>query len=211
MRNRDRLDPERADLEGLARLVDRHRDVRRVEFRQALRLKQSGCEGRHPDLRLQPRPQFVQRTVMVLMRMRDDDAAQIAEVLFDEPDVRHDQIDAGMLVVRERHADINDDPLAPAGRPIAVEREVHADFAKSAQRHEYKFGSVCHENSCCAALAPGKFAFFPPKDAAASMLVREEKSKLSPVRPCPNSLLPKRPRRSARRPLKSSTAARRLA
>ncbi len=141
MADRDRLDPERPDLERLAGLVDGHRDLWRIRLALALGFEQAGGEGRHPDRRLEARPQLVQRAVMVLMRVGDDDAAQILDLLLDEADVGQHEVDAGQRRVRKCHADIDHDPLAFARRAEAVEREVHADLADAAERHEDEFGS----------------------------------------------------------------------
>ena len=77
--DRDRLDLERADRERLAGAVDRDRDFRRAVLALALGFEQAGGERRHPDRRLQPRPEVEQRAVVVLMRMGDDDAAQVGD------------------------------------------------------------------------------------------------------------------------------------
>ncbi len=55
-------------------------------------------------------------------------------------DVGQDEVDARQRRVREGDADIDDDPLARARRAEAVEREVHADLADAAERHEDEFG-----------------------------------------------------------------------
>ena len=70
--------------------------------RLALGFEQAGRERRHPDRRLEPRPEIEQRAVVVLMRMGDDDAAQVGELLLDEADVGQDQVDARQLRRRER-------------------------------------------------------------------------------------------------------------
>ncbi len=65
-------------VERLACPVDGHRDLGRVR-RSALALgfEQAGGERRHPDRRLEPRPELVQRAVVILMRVGDDDAAKV--------------------------------------------------------------------------------------------------------------------------------------
>ncbi len=140
VRDRDGLDLERPDRELLAGPVDRCRDLRRALLALPLGLQQASRERRHPDRRLELRPDIEQRPVMVLMRVGDDDAAQPVEILLDEAGVGQDQVDARMRGVRKGDADIDDDPFALIGRPIAKEGEVHADLADAAERREDKFG-----------------------------------------------------------------------
>ncbi len=74
----DRLYPEWTDRELLAGAIDIHRNLRRALLRLALGLKQSRGERRHPALHLEARPQIVQRAIVVLMRVGDDDALEAA-------------------------------------------------------------------------------------------------------------------------------------
>ena len=76
------------------------------------------------------------------MRMRDDDAAQVGKLVLDETGVRQDQVDARMGGIRKGDTDIDDDPFAVVGGAVAIEGEVHADFADTAQRHEHEFGVI---------------------------------------------------------------------
>lgn len=140
VRDRNGFDLEGADGEFLARPVDRDRYFRRALLALPLGFQQAGAERRHPDRRLQLRPCVEQRAVMVFMRMRDDDAAQIGEVLLDEACVGQHQVDARQAGIGEGHSDIDDNPFARAGRPVAVKSEVHADLADAAERHEDEFG-----------------------------------------------------------------------
>ena len=71
---------------------------------------------------------------MVLMGMSDDDRLELAAQLLDEIDVGQDEIDARQLRSRKGHAAIDHDPLPVLGGAIAVECEVHADFANAAER-----------------------------------------------------------------------------
>ena len=48
----------------------------------------------------------------------------------------------GSSGVGKGHAAVDDDPFAAIGRAVAVEREVHADLADAAERHEDQFGPV---------------------------------------------------------------------
>ena len=107
---------------------------------RALGLDHRRGEGRRIDRHLQLRPQFEQRAEMVLVRVGDDDAAEVLPLRLEKPDVGQDQVDARqMLLRRERHADIDGEPLAPVLGPQPVNRQVHADLADAAERREYEF------------------------------------------------------------------------
>ena len=73
---------------------------------------------------------------MILMRMGDANADEIARDLLDEGDVGEDEVDAGRLRSRKAEAAVDHQPFARFRRPVAVERHVHADFAQAAERHE---------------------------------------------------------------------------
>ena len=139
MRDRNGLDFERTDREALAGLVDDDRHVRSAGLGAALRIQQTGRERRHPDLRLQARPQVKQRAVVILMRMGDHNAAQAADVLLDEADVGQDQVDTRQVGAGKGDAAVDDDPFARIGGTVAIQGQVHADLADTAQRAEYQF------------------------------------------------------------------------
>ena len=76
---------------------------------------------------------------MILVRMREHESEQIAPLRDQERDVWHDQVDAGQIVARERHAEVDRDPLSLRPLADAVEREIHADLADAAERREEQF------------------------------------------------------------------------
>ena len=78
VRDGDVLDVERPDGEALRRRDDRDRDPRRARLARRAWLEQAGGEGGRVDRHLQPRPEVEQRAEMVLVRMGDDDAGEIA-------------------------------------------------------------------------------------------------------------------------------------
>jgi len=94
-----------------------------------LRLDETERQPRRPDLGDLHLPQEVgQRTHVILVRVREHNGAngavsQVAEV-------GQDQVDAEVLVARERHAGVDDDPLVAE----LVDRHVLADLAQSAER-----------------------------------------------------------------------------
>jgi len=68
------------------------------------------------------------------MGVGDDDSEQRLAPFRDERRVWQYDVDARKLAVVEADAEVDDDPLAVE----AVEVEVHADLAGTAQRHEHE-------------------------------------------------------------------------
>ena len=69
---------------------------------------------------------------MVLVGMGEDDARQALALALDEGGVGGNDVDPRHGVVAEGNAEIDDNPFPLA----AVEVEVHADFARPAERQE---------------------------------------------------------------------------
>ena len=86
----------------LAGAIDGDRDLRRARLRLPLGLEQAGGERRHPALRLEARPQIEQRAVVILMRVGDDDALEVGQILLDEADVGQHEVDARQFRASER-------------------------------------------------------------------------------------------------------------
>src|SRR3546814_14157648 len=61
-----------------------------------------------------------------------DDALQTVELAFDEAEIGQDHVDAGIIRIGEGDAAIDHQPLAAA----AVAIDVHADFARAAEREK---------------------------------------------------------------------------
>ena len=116
---------------------------------QALRLEQRGGERRRVDRAAQPRPQVDQRAEMILVRVREHQPGEIAPLLHQEGDVRHDQIDAGQIVARERDTEIDRHPGALAALADPIEREIHPDLADPAERREQELGAARHHDVPC--------------------------------------------------------------
>ena len=108
------------------------RDLGRAGFAEPARLGEAGGEAGHVDVDAEARPEFGQRADMILMGVGDDEADEILLRLLDEGEVGHDEIDARQFVAGEGEAEIDHQPFAALGRPEAVERAVHADFAEAA-------------------------------------------------------------------------------
>ena len=140
----DRLDFERADIDAVARLEDRHRNFGARAFIGALGFQHAGGERRGIDRHVEAGPEIVQRAIMVFMGVGDDDALEVLFLLGDIADVRQYQIDARQVRAGEGHAAIHHDPLALAFRPVAVKRQIHADFTHAAKRHKDQFVLFSH-------------------------------------------------------------------
>ena len=72
------------------------------------------------------------RADVVLVGMRQHHADQILAAFFDEIEIGENQLDPGVFVAAEGHAQIDHQPLAFA----AIEIDVHANLARAAQRTE---------------------------------------------------------------------------
>ena len=82
-----------------------------------------------------------------LVRVGDDDADEIALDLLHEGKVGHHEIDARRFVPGEGEAEIDHQPFSPTGRPEAVKRAVHSDFAQAAKGCEHELRVVLHLQS----------------------------------------------------------------
>ena len=98
----DRLDLERADIDAIALLEDRHRDFGAAALVVALGLEHAGGKGRGIDRHVQARPEIVQGAVVILVGMGDDDALEVPALLGEKADVGQDEIDARQVRDRER-------------------------------------------------------------------------------------------------------------
>ncbi len=128
----DQLELERPDPERAAErdLGDRH-GVHQPCFPE-LAAQDRGGEGRGVDRRLQSRPKIGHRAEMVLVGMGQHDAREVGPALLDEGGIRHHDLDAGRGIVAEGDAEIDHQPFAG----MAIEVEVHADLAGTAQCQE---------------------------------------------------------------------------
>src|SRR3546814_2603848 len=80
---------------------------------------------------------------MVLVPVGDDDALQTVELAFDEAEIGQDHVDAGIIRIGEGDAAIDHQPLAAA----AVAIDVHADFARAAEREKQEFVTRSEEHT----------------------------------------------------------------
>src|SRR5262249_2524160 len=86
---------ERTERESTAERHDVHWDLGRTWLAFPLGLQQRGGKRRGVDRQLEARPQIEQRAEMILVRVREHDAAKIAPFLLQIAAVRHDESDAG--------------------------------------------------------------------------------------------------------------------
>jgi hypothetical protein len=71
---------------------------------------------------------------------------EILPLLFQETDIGHDQIDAGqMLLIAKGHAEVDREPGALMAIAEPVDRQVHADFADTAERRKGQFIRSRHQ------------------------------------------------------------------
>ena len=92
---------------------------------------------------------------MIFVGVRQHEADQIVALLLEEANVRHDQVDAGqMLLVAEGDAEVDRQPgtLMPVAEP--VDRQVHADLADAAERRKGQFVRPRHHAAPTEAAAP---------------------------------------------------------
>src|SRR5215475_13846688 len=81
---------------------------------------------------------------MILVRMSQHQAEEIAPFFHEIANVRHDEIDAGQRLVGKSNAKIDRDPLPALLVAEAINREIHADLAGAAQRREHEFIGGAH-------------------------------------------------------------------
>ena len=101
------------------------------------------------DLVVEVLQQVRERTGVVLMAVRDDDAAQLVLVLEDIGVVGKHQVDTGLGVVGEHEAGVDEDHVLAA----LDGRHVLADTVKAAQRNDAErccllFSCSCHKRVC---------------------------------------------------------------
>ena len=173
MRDTDELHPERAELERLVarRRGDQLRLLREavlVELRLHERQRQRGRDDRlHVDLAQEVR----QPADVILVTMRENHRANVSAL--EVADVRQQEIDAEVLVAREREARVDDDDLVAH----LEDGHVLADLAETAERDDAE--RVAHGLSLrtCAARAATR------RPAGATRAVRGSRGRLRAPRP----------------------------
>ena len=139
MRHPDELRPEPAELERarlgieLAELGGAQQPVL-VELRLDEPERQAGCPDLvHGNLAEQVR----QRADVILVGVGEDDRAHRPPAIAQVREVREDQVDAEVLVAREREPGVDDDRIVA----VLVDGHVLADLAEAAERNDsHRFG-----------------------------------------------------------------------
>ena len=138
MRHPHELGAERADLDGA---VLRHSLAQLGRVQEPvlveLRLEQSERQPRPPDLgHADVAHQVRQRADVVLVRMREQHRAHLLRAVAQVREVREDEIDAEMLVARERQAGVDDHDLVVE----LVDRQVLSDLSEAPERDDPQCG-----------------------------------------------------------------------
>ena len=132
MRQRDIADAERAKLEFIQMIDHVQLDLAGDPgFFQLVGHQRGGERGG-----VQRNSQFLReighRADVILVRMGEHDPDQIGLALLDEIQIGEDQFGARVFIGAKGHAQIDHQPLAIA----AIEVDVHADLARSAERQK---------------------------------------------------------------------------
>ena len=140
MVHREELNAELAELHPVARL-----DFLEVGVLDAVLLEPAGDhaerELRRVDghLGVEVLQQVRQGADVVLVAVRDDDAAQLVLVLKDIGVIRQDKVHAGMIVIREHETGVVQNHVVT----VLDDRHVLADAVEAAQRNDLQRGPLC--------------------------------------------------------------------
>ena len=144
------LDRERAHVEGRAGRDDVQRHLGDQPGIGELAAQHRGGERRGMDRAAQPGPQDRHRAQMVLVGMGQHDPGERIAPPDDEIGIGDHHIDTRRLVVAEADAEVDHHPTAVA----AIEVEVHADLARTAQRQEQDLAGLREERRFARAHGP---------------------------------------------------------
>ena len=136
MRHGDKFDIERPNRDGRSLGDDGDWNLRRARLGEALGFEKRGGEARRVEVAFKLRPRIRDRANVVLMRMSNDEAHQIAPHLFDEADIRNDEVYPWEIGAREGYAAIDHQPFDAPFAAEAIKSEVHADLAEASERHK---------------------------------------------------------------------------
>ncbi len=129
---RDQLQLEGRDLEALGHADDGQRHLAEQPCLFQLLAQQRGGERGGVDRAAQPLPQIGHRADMVLVGVGEHQRHQIVAAALDKIGIGHDDVDARRGIVAEGDAAIDHQPFAG----MAVQVQIHADFAGTAERQE---------------------------------------------------------------------------
>src|ERR1044072_2969404 len=132
MGERDVGQLERSDLEARVARNDVELHLSGKSLLLKLLPDQPLSERRGVNRRLEVGRQVRDRTDVILMPVREDDSRELIPLLLDELEVGEDEIDSRIVRVGERQAEVAHQPLPSR----AIEIDVHANLARSAERAE---------------------------------------------------------------------------
>src|SRR5436190_5617509 len=138
MRHRDELDVERSEGKTAAERHNGDGHVRSTRFAFALCRQQCGCEWCGENGHFEAGPKFEQRAEMILMRMGEHEAEQVAPLLDEITDVRQNEIDAGQIIAGESDTEVDRDPLPLARWAKSINGDIHSYLAGTSERRKNK-------------------------------------------------------------------------
>src|SRR5579872_3368999 len=145
MCHRNELDAKGAKLDPAARGHHRDRNFRRITLGGAFGLEQCGSELGGKNRAFQPWPEVDDGAEMILVRMRQHETGQVFALLFQKADVGHDRVDPWkMLLIAKGDPEIDREPGALTTSTKAVDRQIHADLAHTADARKDQFVRLCH-------------------------------------------------------------------
>ena len=123
----------------MAERYDVQREIMEEPGLAELRLEHRGGEGRGIDGNAaEPWPQIDHGAEMILMRVGQEQPLEVGALGLEEGDVGKDQVDPRLGVAAKGDPQVDDEPLAVVGRPVAVEIQVHADLPHAANGDEHE-------------------------------------------------------------------------
>ena len=141
MRNRHKFKIESANGKATGQRQHLDRDlVQKTRFAK-LEAQDLGCEGRAINRLAQARPEPWQRAQMILMGVSQNDAGKSGAIGFKERQIGQDDVDSGLGLLAELHAQVDENPLPIVGWAQTIGIAVHADLAHAAQRNEHEFAA----------------------------------------------------------------------
>ena len=121
---------------------------------------------------------------MILVRVRQHQPEQVLPLLLEEGDVGKDQVDARqVLLVAERHAEIDRKPAPLVAIAEAVDRQVHADLADAAERRKCQLIRPRHQ------AAPAELEAASPKNTSPEAIGTRRPSAVTTIRCPPSSMV----------------------
>src|SRR5690606_3391984 len=135
--HRDELEVAWPDFEPSAHLDNGDRRLRSPAVLRELGAQHARGERRRINRRTEPVPQIDHGAEVVLVSMSEDDAFEGAALLLDEAQIRQHHLDAGLVLLSKRKAEIDHQPSTVILGPNAVKVDVEANLTETAKSQEY--------------------------------------------------------------------------